>query len=157
MKPILQAIILADKVYEERSGKKIIAGTFNRIQTGPAPTQQVQQPDGTTATVVQGGTDPGCPWAYISLTDVFDGTEVTLHYNDLETNTSQFHVGVKIANQDRLATIEIVVPLPPMRAFTPHPGTFSLDVVWKGEIIGSQRVIVEQVGGKPAEQSGSAS
>src|SRR5262245_35626445 len=56
MKPILQALVLADKVYEEKSGKKIIAGTFNRIHTGKAPTQQVAKPDGTTQTVVQGGT-----------------------------------------------------------------------------------------------------
>ena len=145
MKPILQALVLADKVYEEKSGKKIIAGTFNRIHTGKAPTQQVPTPGGGTSTVMPGGTDPGCPWAYVSLTDVLDGTEITVHYNDLTSNQSQFHVGVKIQNHDRLATIEIVVPLPPMRAFTPHPGTFSLDVVWNGEILGSQRVIVDEI------------
>jgi hypothetical protein len=63
---------------------------------------------------------------------------------DFSTNQSLFHVGVKIQNNDRLATIEIVVPLPPMKAFAPHPGTFSLDVVWNNEIVGSHRVIVDE-------------
>src|SRR5947208_45463 len=36
MKPILQALLLADKIYEDKSGKKIIAGTFNRLLVGSA-------------------------------------------------------------------------------------------------------------------------
>jgi hypothetical protein len=145
MKPILQALVLADKVYEEKTGKKIIAGTFNRINTGKAQAQQITTPGGTPAVVMQGGTDPGCPWAYLSLTDVFDGTELKVQYNDVSTNAMIFELGVKIQNHDRLATIEIVVPLPHMNNFAPKPGTYSLDVMWKNEILGSHRVVVQEV------------
>ncbi len=143
MKPIIQALVLADRVYEDKVGKKIICGTFNRISTGKVATQQVQMPGGGQGTVMPGGSDPGCPWAYVSLTDVMDNTTLTLEYSNIGDNTSIFQVSVQIQNNDRLATIEIVVPLPPMTVFAPKSGTYSLDVLWNKEIIGSHRVVVE--------------
>jgi hypothetical protein len=146
MKPVLQALVLAERVYQDVSGKKIIAGTFNQINIGPTSIPQPEQlPDGTQRHFLPAGTDPGCPVAYVSLTDVVDGTEITLQMVNVSKNLVLFQVGVRIASNDRLATVEIVAPLPPMSMFVRELGVLSLDIVWQGEILGSHRLVVREL------------
>lgn len=145
MKPVLQALVLAERVYEDKSGKKIIAGTFNQIAICLVAPVQLALPDDTQRLLIPGGTDPGCPVAYISLTDVVDGTELTLQFFNVSKNIAVFQVDIKIEGADRLATIEIIAPLPPIRQFMKEVGVFSFDVVWKGEILGSHRVRVVEI------------
>ncbi len=46
IRPILQAMVLADQVYEDKStGKKVIAGTFNTLLFARRPTQPPLSPD----------------------------------------------------------------------------------------------------------------
>ena len=146
MKPILQAIVLAERIYEDKSNKKIIAGTFNQINIGQVPLVQIQAPDGTIKTGLPGGTDPGCPVLYISLTDVVDGTELTLQFVNMSKNITIFQTGLRINSTNRLATVEIVAPLPPMAVLGREHGDFSLDILWNGEIIGSHRLLVRHSG-----------
>jgi hypothetical protein len=146
MKPVLQALVLAERVYEDKSGKKIIAGTFNRLLIGKILTATVKAPDGSERVGVPGGLNPGCPTAYISLTDVVDGTEITLQIVDVSKNAVLFGTGFRINSNDRLATVEIVAPLPPMGVFVRGPGTYSLDVLWRDEILGSHRLLVTEAG-----------
>src|SRR5581483_10699135 len=150
MKPVLQALVLAERIYEDKSGKKIIAGTFNQLTIGKLQIKEVDRPDGSKGILLPGGTDPGCPMAYISLTDVVDGTELALQMVNVSKNEVLFGVGVKIQQKDRLATVEIVVPLPPFGMFVREAGTLSFDVVWGGEILGSHRLLVK---GKEPESS----
>src|SRR5688572_12511720 len=50
-KPVLQSLILADHVYEDKlTGKRIIAGVFNRIIRGVRVVKQVGPPAPTPAT-----------------------------------------------------------------------------------------------------------
>ena len=146
MKPVLQALVLAERIYEDKSGKKIIAGTFNQLLIGkillPVPEQAT---DGTQRHILPGGTDPGCPAAYISLIDVVDGTEITLQMVNLSKNVILFAANLKINSNDRLATVEIVAPLPPMSTFIQVAGTLSLEVVWRNEILGSHRLVVREI------------
>jgi hypothetical protein len=152
MKPVLQALVLAERIYEDKdSRKKIIAGTFNTFNVAPAPSITAQLPDGSKRLMVPGGTDPGSPSAYISLTDVVDGTEIILQYVNVSRNRVVFQAGMRINTTSRLDTIEIVAPLPPASQLAIEPGTFSLDVVWNGEILGSHRI---QVISHPAPSSG---
>jgi hypothetical protein len=147
MKPILQALVLAERVYTDTpSGKKIIAGTFNRLLIGRVPLKQVNLPEGGKGVVVPCGTDLGSPWAYISLTDVVDGTEINLQFMNVGKNALLFQIGIKIASNDRLATVEIVAPLPPISTFCTEAGTYSLDVVWGTDLLGSHRLVVTEVG-----------
>lgn len=143
MKPVLQALVLAERVYEDKSGKKIIAGTFNtfRVPAEP-PSRQVALPDGTTGRFVAGGWDAGYTMAYISLTDVVGETDITLRMFNLTRDHSMFELTVSISTPDRLATVEVVAPLPVFRAFVTEPGTLSFDVLWRGEILGSHRLLV---------------
>ena len=76
MKPVLQALVLADKVYHDRqTGKKIIAGTFNAIVKGKIKVPVKELADGSKIPMMLGGISMGCPEAYISLTDVVKGTK----------------------------------------------------------------------------------
>jgi len=147
MKPVLQALVVADHVYMDVSGKKIIAGTFTKIQkrTVQLPEQAVP-PDPNTGKprmLMPGGTEMGCPWFYLSLTDVVDGTELILQFVNRGKNEVLFATGLKIPSKDRLETIEIAAPLPPLGQMLTESGEYSLDVVAEGEILGSHRLIVE--------------
>lgn len=154
MKPVLQAILLADRVYEDKTGKKIIAGTFNRIflsQTvsRPHPTEMGKQ-------LISGGTDIGSPSIYVSLTDLVADVDITLRLVNVSKNIVMLECPVNIKCPDRLATVEIVLALPPFGKIAMEPGTYTLDLVWRSgvrnkegvrsqeeELLGSHRLTVE--------------
>jgi hypothetical protein len=137
MKPVLQALVLADHVYTDRSGKKIIAGTFNRIVRKRIDVAQQPEP------LIPGGAEMGCPWFYLSLTDVVDGTKLTLQFVSRADNVAIFEMPIKLHTKDRLATIEVVAGLPPIGRILQKAGEYAFDVVWEGEILGSHRLILE--------------
>jgi hypothetical protein len=146
MKPVLQALVLAERIYEDKSGKKIICGTFNGLLIGQLPLPEHENPDGSRTKLVPGGTDLGCPAAYISLTDLVEGTELVLQFVNVTKNQVIFQTGFKVNVQDRLATVEIVAPLPPIAQYVQEVGTFSLDVLCDNEILGSHRLLVRELG-----------
>ena len=90
MKPVLQALIVADHVYQDQqTGKKVICGTFNSFRfSRKPPVSEVQNPDGTKRTVMMGGSQSGSPYAYVSLTDVFEGTKLLLRFVNLDEERS---------------------------------------------------------------------
>jgi hypothetical protein len=142
----LQALVLAERVYSEHTGKKIIAGTFNRVfmeRKKPKPEGQPNPPE-PPSNVLKPGNDPGCPAAYVSLTDVIDGTEVTLQFVNVSKNQVLYEAPTKINCNDRLATVEMAFALPPLGRCITEPGTYSLDIVWRGEILGSHRIVATE-------------
>src|SRR5947209_2869761 len=112
MKPILQSLVLAERIYKDTSGKHIICGTFNQILVRKTKLPEQQRPDGSTHPVVVGGTDPGSPSLYVNLTDVVDGTEITLQVVSASRNAAIFGVALKLGCTDRLAAVELVAALP---------------------------------------------
>jgi len=145
MKPVLQSLVLAERVYEEKSGKKIIAGTFNGLLIGKIPLVQIELQNGSKVRMIPGGTDSGCPSLYISITDVVDGTELRLDVSNVSKNMVLFSTNFKIQQSDRLATVEIIAPLPPFRSYIRESGVFSFDLIWQGEILGSHRLMVKEI------------
>jgi hypothetical protein len=144
VKPVLQALVLAEHVYQDVTGKKIIAGTFNRVMfSRQPPVQEIEQPDGTKQRVIQGGVHGGSPFAFVSLTDVCDGTNLLLRFVDLTRNAVLFGKEVTVNCKDRLATVELVFPLPPLGIH--EPGTYAFELVCEGSIIGSYRVTAAEV------------
>ena len=144
MKPILQAILLAERVYDDTNGKKIICGTFNRVLMSREPTVQAHPLDGN-KTIIQGGTDIGCPSVYVNLTDVVPEIDVALQFVDVSQNKVLLELPMKIHCNDRLGNVEFSVPLPRLGNIIKEPGTYSIDLVWNGEIIGSHRVVAEEL------------
>jgi hypothetical protein len=144
MKPVLQALVLADHVYQDQTGKKIICGTFNTVKfSRKPPVTEVQRPDGTAQTVLMGGVQGGSPYAYLSLTDVCEGTKLLLRFVNLNQNAVLFGTEVTVSNVNRLATIEMVFPLP--RLPIQEAGTYALEVVCDDGILGSCRITAENM------------
>jgi len=144
VKPVLQALVLAEHVYEDKSGKKIIAGTFNGINfRRTQPIREVEQPDGIKTQLIEGGAHGGSPYAYISLTDVLDNTSLELQFISLKRNKVVFRTGLIVRCPDRLATVELVVPLPPL--IVPETGTYAFEIMCEGEVIGSHRIVANEI------------
>jgi hypothetical protein len=145
VKPIVQALVLAERVYQDITGKKIIAGTFNRVFIPSAEHFVREQPlrNGRTQTLVAGGMHGGSPYAYISLTDVVDGSALTLQFVNLGKNQVLLELALVVNIRDRLEAVEIVVPLPPLPIT--EPGTYALEITCEGEILRSHRIVAEHI------------
>ncbi|MBN2292642.1 MAG: hypothetical protein JXM70_09465 [Pirellulales bacterium] len=152
VKPVLQALVLAEHVYEDKSGKKIIAGTFNRLKFTRKPIHQtVDLPDGTKVTRIPGGMHGGSPFAYMSLTDVGNQTKLLLQFVNLTKNEVLFGKTIVLDCNDRLATAELVfgLPLLPIE----EAGTYAFEVVCEGEILGSCRIQAEELDFKSEDKN----
>lgn len=137
MKPVLQALVLAEHIYETADGRKIICGTF----TGVILEKESQPATGTSGQRVLRGGIAGSPYAYLSLADVCDQTKLELQFVSLKRNKVLFSQQLMIRNQDRLATIELVSALPHFHVG--EAGTYAFEVVCDNEILGSHRINVE--------------
>ena len=148
MKPVLQALVMADHIYQDQqTGKKVICGTFNTFRfSRKPPVTEVEAPDGTKQTVVAGGGHSGSPYAYVNLTDVVEGTKLRLQFVNLTKNVVLFGTELVIANVDRLATVELVFPLP--RLPIQEAGAYALEVVCDSEVIGSCRITAQDLDAK---------
>ena len=144
MKPVLQALVLAEHVYTDKSGKKIIAGTFNSYSFKRGSlVEEKDVGDGAPVQVIKGGMQVGSPYAYISLTDVCNNTELLLQFVNLSKNQVLLQSKINVVCHDRLQTIEIIAPLPQLPCR--EPGTYAFEVVCEDEVIGSHRVISREL------------
>lgn len=145
MKPVLQALVLAERVYQDVTGKKIICGTFNRVCFKQAAelVQEKKSPGGEKKLVVLGGMHAGSPYAYISMTDVVDGTQLTLQFVHLTKNVVLLERVIAVKCEDRLKTVELIVPLPPLPVA--EEGVYAFEIVCEGEILGSHRIVGEEL------------
>lgn len=150
MKPILQALLLADHVYQDKhTGKKVVAGIFHRLGFISKETleNQVQREivgkDGTIKKVMPGGLHAGSPYAYISLTEIHGEQSFDLRYVDLDEDKCIFEAQCQVKPIDPLAVIDFIVPMPPLPS--DKAGTFALELLWQGDLLGMFRVTVEEV------------
>lgn len=145
MKPVLQAILVADHVYEDRAtGKKIVAGIFHRILVNRRPMEEVvQKADGTKKVLVAGGLHSGSPYAYISLTEVRGPVPFVLRYVFLDEDQVLLETKFTIEARDPLHPVEAVLPLPRLPA--DRVGTYALELLHEDEPLGMFRIIVEEM------------
>ncbi len=143
MKPILQALVLADKVYEDRlTGKKVIAGTFNHLFFGQAP-KAMKAEDGHVVQRVETIQRSGNPTLYLNLTEVRGTVPLEIRYVSLRDNRVLFRVKFGVEGNNPLDSCEVVLPLPELPR--PHEGRFAIELLYEDELIGSHRVTVTQI------------
>ncbi|MCC7293465.1 MAG: hypothetical protein IT449_15505 [Phycisphaerales bacterium] len=124
--PVLQALVLADHIYTDTTGKKVICGTFSQIWS-------LQFPNAFSRTT----------WAYIVLADVMQPTQIQLRFVYLNDN--------RILMQSRPVTVKSVDPLTPLEVSMevpnlplPAEGAYSLECWTNGTMIGSLRLKVSK-------------
>lgn len=143
LKPVLQALILADRVYEDKlTGKRVIAGTFSTLRFRKAPVSETtQEGQMMRMAIPPGGMHAGSPYAYVSMTDVHNQAKLLLRYVNLETQDMVFQTEIVVNCDDRLATVELAIPLPSLPVIA---GVYALEVISEEELLGSHRVIVKE-------------
>jgi hypothetical protein len=126
VRPMLQALMLADHIYvDAATGKKVIAGTFNRMAADEFPT-----------------TFDASKFAFVAITGVHGVVQVTLRYVDLSTGDALAEIpNLEVESHDPLETVEMVVELPKLPM--PHPGAYAFEAHWEGEMLGLLRIFVE--------------
>ena len=131
IKPVLQALVLADQVYVDgRTGKKVIAGTFDRLSARKFP-----------------ATFQRTTWAFVSLTDIQGSASIHLRYTDLHAN--EVLLGTKrmtVTCNDPLRSVELIIEVPPFPM--PHAGPYAFELYTGEELLGSLRVSVTQIKGE---------
>lgn len=119
----------------------VIAGTIDRlVLRKQVPPERIEGPDGKELNIIE-AVQSAAPQAYISLTDVPNDTKLKLQLVSLSDNRIIIATGITLPPVNRLSTIQLVVPLPPLNI--PSPGVYAFEVVCDDEIVGSHRIVVE--------------
>ena len=146
MKPVLQALLLADHVYQDvHTGKKIIAGTFDTLAVLKHPASEDEslsesQPCRTPAHAVQRA---GTPYAYINVTEIRGDVELEVRYVNLDSRDVLFRTSpIRVTAKSPLDAAEVVVPVPELPR---KPGVYALELFCENELLGAHRVVVREI------------
>ena len=148
MRPILQALLVADHVYvDAATNKKIVAGIFHRLLLAKAKVETVDQPVGEISgegarkiEIPIGGHQPGSPFCYISVTEVRGKQPFTLRYVNLDDDKALFQTEFQLECANPLETVEAVFPLPVLPAR--EAGHYALELLWGQEPLGCHRITI---------------
>ena len=144
-KPVLQAMVVADHVYQDHfTGKFIIAGTFGAIHRFPpaespagSPPEPTEQPRIVTGPIMR----VGSPYLYLALVEVHGVVPLQIKFFDLHDSTIKFMADFTVRSRDPVAVGEYCLPLPPIPV--DKPGSFSLDLFYENELLGSWRITIK--------------
>jgi len=128
IKPILQALLLADHVYtDDETGKKIITGTYDCIYSTGFP-----------------GEFPRATCIYVCLNSIHGQVEIELRFVDWSTYETLMEYGpITINSSDPLASIDFTIPLPSIPL--PHSGSYGFELYAGNELLGMVRLRAEQI------------
>jgi hypothetical protein len=136
IKPVVQALLLADQVYTDVTGKKVIAGTYDCVFCTGFPAEFARE-----------------TYAYICLSNIRRMTTMQLKYVDLSTDEILMEYGpINIHSPDPLANVDFVVPVPPL--FMPHPGIYAFELFTGNDMIGCIRLSVESLHDEDEDEEG---
>jgi len=123
VKPILQAILLADQVYKDaRTGKNVIAGTFNSLRATEFPTEFDR-----------------VTWAFICLTGIHNEASIILRFVDLSNDEILLETeSITVRANNPLTSRDLAIPVPPIPM--PHEGGFAFEIHSCDELLGSHRI-----------------
>jgi hypothetical protein len=151
-KPVLQALVLADHVYQDRfTGKWIVCGTFAtmvrhrrqgplRVHTHLAGPVSELPPEAGPQPVQQGTIgQAGSPFVYLCLTDIHDSAKLELHFVNLRDHKLLVRGDLVVRCPDPLLTIEMGIPLPTVLPMD-EDGVYAIELLCEEELLGSWRV-----------------
>lgn len=140
MKPTVQAILLADRVYQDKSNKFIIVGVFD-VHAFKLNKQEPQSAEVEAGPIKRSFLEiqsTGNPWVYISLTDIKVPVTLELRFESLTSGmvffTTQFSIQT---DNDPLSSHQIALPVPKLPNIV---GTYALDLIYDQASIGTHRV-----------------
>ncbi len=127
IRPELQSFILADQVYvDARTGKKVIAGTFDRLWAVKFPSMLSRT-----------------TFAYLRFVGGRGKFRIALSFVDLSDGSVLLESGeMAIDKPDPLEHQEVVMEVPPFPM--PHPGQYAFDAYCDGEPAGQLRITVSK-------------
>ena len=151
MKPILQAMIVADHVYQDaKTGKHIVAGIFNQIffMTKDAVDAQLNGASAGSGNRVLGGAHVGSTYVYLNLVDMKGTNQFKIQFVGLKDNEVYFDAKFELRSEDPIKTCEASFGLPQLP--THKAGDYALELIWidseqREELIGSVRIKVTQM------------
>lgn len=141
VKPVLQAMVLADHVYQDRlTGKHIIAGTFTKIifrkpRDGKITDGKVA---GETVPVWQ-ASQMGSSLLYLAFTSVHNTPELHLRFVDLSDASVLLELKFNLQAEDPVAVVELSIPMPRL-PIERKKACYSLDLLWQNEQLGAWRI-----------------
>jgi len=125
--PVLQALLLADHIYTDQSGKRVICGTFSKIFAPEFPS-----------------VFNGPVWAFILLTDVVGKVVLQLRFVHLSDNQILMEsTPIEIKSDDPLQALDIALQIPGFPL--PEAGVYSFECYADTTMIGSVRLQVMKV------------
>lgn len=132
--PVLQALVLADHIYTEESGKRIICGTFSQIWCAQFPAM-LNRPT----------------WAYILLAEVRAHPVLQLRFvkfNDNRILMKSARIGIRAKSP--LVPVDIAIEIPPFPL--PSPGAYGVECLVDDTLIGCVRLQVNKTTETQGEQ-----
>lgn len=81
----------------------------------------------------------GSPFLYLALTGIHGKASLTIRFVNLADATSLFDAILDVTAADPVALSEYCVPMPPLPCS--KPGTYSLDLLYANELLGSWRIM----------------
>jgi len=143
-KPVLQALLLADYVYQDKeTGKRLVAGIFDCIlvKKHRVPTSNSGEP-GPVVIPVGDVRQVGSPYIYINLREVRSTMPLELRLVHLESNEVFFRCSpFEVVCEDPLRSVELVIPVPMLPSIL---GTYAFELIYNNEMIGSHRFVVRE-------------
>ena len=133
MKPIVQSLLLAERVYQDQSSQRyIVTGIFTCIKFADLEQNSKKNQPGR----------PGAPWVYISVTEVRKSTEFQLRYVNLRNDEIIMGAKFTITSNDPLKVHELGfgMPMPPITE-----GVQELQLLVDERLLGRVRVTVVKV------------
>lgn len=145
MKPILQALLLCDRVYQDRSGKFIIVGVFDQWFFKPkvdGGSSEQSPPIGEQVVTPAEIQDVGTPWVYISLTDVKGPTKLELRFENLTGAEVYFSAVLEVSSPDPLLSVQLGMPVPKLPG---KAGDYILELLHDDISLGAHRVKISEI------------
>ena len=144
MKPHLQSLILANRVFQDKdSNQFVISGTFNRLFVRQNPPTEVEatikSPSEPRTVSINQLRAAGSPWLFFSLTDIVGKVPCSIRFVFLKDNNVLFSADFAIESADRLATLEHRLELPQLPIV--GLGQYALEFLAHDEMIGSLRIM----------------